>query len=177
MSADPRINPVADVQSAIRPHRDVGRPEHRGNRPRDTGRTHHEVRPRVLALRIRCQKDLLLQAEAGALTRRLIREHFVASGIGGEERAFPSGPERAVLVEHISGRRPAAIHVASRRHARIVLAPLGYRDRLTRPPIGLPRALAVDRREPEIGVLHDPAHPAGGRVVVVVLKHVAERGH
>ena len=85
------------------------------------------------------------------------------------------GAERAILVEHVPGRRAAAVDVARRRHAGIVLPPLRHRNRLAGPAIGLPGPLAVVRGEAEVRVLHHPAHAARRRIVVVVLEDVAER--
>ena len=136
---------------------------------------HDEVRPRVLLLHVRGHEDLARQLEAGAGAHRLIREDLVAAGIGGEEHALVLRAERAALVEDVAGRRAAAVDVAHRRHPRILLAPLRHRRRLAGTAIGLPRPLAVVRREAEVRVLHHPADAARRRIVVVVLEDVAER--
>ena len=175
--ADPRVDPVGDVDRAVGTDGDVRRPEQRGDRAGDAAAAAEEIRSGVLLLHVRGEEDLPFEREARALTGRLIREHLVASRLGREERPFPRRAERAVLVEHIAGRRAAAVHVARRHHAGVVLAPLRGRNRLAGPAVRLPGALAVVRREPEVGVLHHPAHAACRRIVVVVLEDVAQRGH
>ena len=138
---------------------------------------HGEVRPRVLLLHVRGDEDLAVEGEPGALPRRLVGEDLVPAGIGGEEHAFEGRAEGAVLVEHVAGRGSAAVHVADRRHAGVILTPLRHGNRLTRPAVRLPAPLAVVRREAEVGVLHHPADAARRRVVIVVLENVAERRH
>ena len=177
VAADARVDPVADVDAR---HRD---------RPRcPTGRNSVSTalvtlsppptksEPAYFCSLLEVRKIFAVEREARAGRPRLVGEDLVAAGVGGQERAVQRGAERAVLVEHVAGRRAAAVDVARRRHARIVLAPLRGRRRLARPAIGLPGALAVVRREAEVGVLHHPADAAGRRIVVVVLEDVAERG-
>ena len=175
MPADPRINPVAHIQRPVRPDRDVRRPEERVDGTGHARRAHHEIRTGILLGRVRGEKDLAVEREPRPLALRLIREHFVAPGVRGEESPFIRRAQRPVLVEHIPGRRSAAVDVADRGHPGVVLPPLRHRNRLSGPAVRLPRALPVHRREPEVGVLHHPADAARRGIVVVILKHVAER--
>ena len=60
--------------------------------------------------------------------------------------------ERAVLVEHGAGGRPAAVHVACWGNPRVVLSPLRGRHALPRTAIGLPGAVAVAGEESGVAV-------------------------
>ncbi len=172
-----RVDPVAHIQRAVGTDGNVRWAKEGFQRARRRLVATAEVRPRILLLDVRRDEHGSVERESRALAPGLIREDFIASRIRREERPLPLGPERAVLVEDIARWGATAVDVAGRRHARIVLAPFGDGNRLPGPPVHLPRPLAIDRRKPEVRVLHHPAHAAGRRVVVVVLEHVAERGH
>ena len=142
VAADARVDPVGDVDRAVGADRDVGRTEQRRHRAGDAAAAAEEVRPGVLLLLVRGDEDLPVEREVRAGRLRLVGEDLVAAGFGREERALPRRAERAVLVEHVAGRRAAAVDVAERRHARVVLPPLGHRRRLPRPAIRLPACAA-----------------------------------
>src|SRR5687767_1303953 len=89
MPTDPRVEPVGNVQRAVGTDCDVGRPEERRDVPLDASAAADEVRPGVLLLHVRGEKDLSLETKPRALSRRPICEYLVAPGLGGEERSLP----------------------------------------------------------------------------------------
>src|SRR5207244_12590699 len=68
------------------------------------------------------------------------------------------------------------INVAGRNDAGIVLAPLGRGSDLSRALVRLPATAAILRVEAEVAVLHQERGARGGRIIVVVVKDIAERG-
>ena len=131
--------------------------------------------PAYRSSRLEVMKSRRSRRKPAPSRTRLVGEDRVASGLGGEERAAPRLAERAVLVEHRTGRRAAAVDVA--RWCRCRGRPAAIRPSAppAGPTVGLPRPLAIVGGEAEVGVLHHPAHAARGRVVVVALEDVAER--
>ena len=66
VATNPRVDPVADIQRAVRTHGDVGRPEHRLERTLGGGGAAVEVRPRILLLGVGSQEDLAVESEASS---------------------------------------------------------------------------------------------------------------
>ena len=104
MPADPRIDPVADIERPVGTDGDVGRPEERRDRVGDAGGAHHKIGPGVLLLHVRGQEHLPIESETRPLADRLVGEHLVAPRVRREERPVPGRAEAAVLVEDIAGR-------------------------------------------------------------------------
>src|SRR5690606_39593285 len=105
-----------------------------------------------------------------------VAEDRVAAGLAAQQQAVPAVAERAVSIVGEAGRGTAAIDVAGGDDPRIVLAPFGHRHGLAGALVGAPLAFAVGGEEAEAAALDEVADAAGGRGVVVVEEHLAERG-
>src|SRR5690606_40692042 len=98
-------------------------------------------------------------------------------GFGAQQHAAPLRAEPVSFIDDDPGRCAAAIDIARRNHARILLSPLCGRHRLAGPSVRSPVALTVPREEPEIAVFHEKGRAARGRVVVIVVEDIAETRH
>ncbi len=175
VAAHARIEPVAHVDRAIRTHHHIGRPEMGFEVVAHPAAL--EVRAREFPFLVGSEEVEALHLEARAVRLREVTEHCVATRLAGEEHAAILLPERAVLVERHARRRTTAINVTGRGRAGILLPPLRGRGVLTGPAIRAPTALAVERAEAHVRVLHQPRRPARRRIVVVGVEDIAKGGH
>ena len=173
MAAHARIEPIGDVDGAIRTDAHVGRTEL--GLQIAGGLATEEVGARPFLLFIGGEEIEALELHAGAVGLGQVTEDDVLAGFTGEEETVPLRIEGAVLIEGHAGGRAAAIDVACRHGAGVVLTPFGDRGLLARTLVGTPGALTVGGRKTGVAAFHDQGDAAGGRIVVVALIHVAER--
>ena len=180
MPADARIDPVADVQRAVRADRDVRRPEQRLDRAfAPSASPPMKSDPGVLLLRVRGHEDLAAaEIEARAVAHRTIGKDLVAPGLGRRRTCLPTPvAERAVLVEDIAAsairrrrrRPPASMPGSSCRHSAIGTVCPGRRSACH------VRCPSSDEN-PKFAYSITQRDAACRRIVVVVLEDVAERG-
>ena len=157
MTADSGIKPVRNVESSIRTHHHIGRAEQITSLAFDEVKTIEDI-GRVLQFRVVAKDDL-------------------SPGITAQQHSGIPGGQGPVFVKTDPGGRTAAIDITGRQGSRIPLAPLGVLDRLPGALIGPPATLAVRGEESEEASFHEPGRPTSRRIIIVVLKHVPERGH
>src|SRR5690606_16143645 len=114
-------------------------------------------------------KGVACAVEGGAITEDDVAGRFTA-----QERSAPVGTEQIALVEHNAGGRASTIDVAGRHDAGIVLTPLRGGNILARTAVGVPVAGAIAREPAGVAVFKQVGRARRGRIVVVVLKHIAE---
>lgn len=129
-------------------------------------------------LRFVCRQKLhTVELVAGTVGLREVAEDDVARGFAAEEQAAPLVAEGIALVEGDAGGRAVAVDIAGGDDAGVVLAPLRDLRGLARALVSLPATFAVAGVEAEVAVFLEVGRAGGGRIVVVVLKNVAEGSH
>ena len=157
MTADSGIKPVRNVKSSIRAHHHIGRAE------------------QITSLAF--DKVKTIKAIGRILQFGMVAKDDLPPGITAQKH--PGIPRRqgTVFVKTDSGGRTTTIDITGRQGSRIPLAPLSVLDRLPGALIGPPATLAVRGEESEEASFHEPGGPTSRRIIIVVLKHVPERGH
>ena len=173
VTAHAGVEPIGDVDGAIWADRNVGGTE-LGLQDAG-GLAAEEIGTRPLLLLVGSEEVKALELHAGTIGLGQIAEDDVLAGFTGEKQAVPLGIKRTVLIEGHAGRRAAAVDVARRHGAGVILAPFCDRSLLAGALVGTPRTLAVGRSEAGVTAFHDQRDAAGRRIVVVALVHVAKR--
>ena len=150
MPANPGIEPISNINGAISADHDIGR-----------AKECREFIARLAAETIDAGKSLrritghkikALETKAGPHGLRVITKDRVTRRIRTEQRAAPSWPKRIALIKCDTGRRPCAVNIARRHHARIFLPPLRRHDTLPRATIRPPIASTIAGKETGVAV-------------------------
>jgi hypothetical protein len=171
MPADDRIEPVGHVDRPVRAHGDIARPEPLASILIDL------VPDVVRVRRGKARQELeALERESCALRLHVKAEHHIPARIRAQQEAAVPWPEGIALVAGNPGRRAGAGVVSRREDAGVSLVPVRGERVLPGAAIRLPEARAVGTEIPGVRAFHQPRHPAGHHlVVVVVLPEIAER--
>lgn len=174
MTSNSRIVPLGNIERAVGADRNVRRSEKRVNFSIGSRASTDEIWVGEFSRCVARHEVRAIQLEACSFPFGLVAEDHVPAGFADEEGADPFVAQGAVFVVNNPGGRASAVDVASGSHTWIVLAPLSHLSSLSRALVGFPAALSIVGRESEVGVFYDPADAAGGWIIVVILKDVAE---
>ena len=175
MTADTRIEPVGHVNGSIRTNSHIARAEHHLEGLLAAAAA-LEIGTRKSLLRIAGQEVEALELEISSIGFGQVAEDHIAPGFAAQQQAPVFLAQGTLLVKGDARGRSAPVDIPRRHRARIFLTPLGHRRALARTPISTPGALAIQRAETRIAILHQESRAARRRIIVVVLEDIAVGG-
>jgi len=174
VTADASVEPVSHIDSAVGADGNIRRAE-----VGDEVVGHlaaHRVHARKVLIGIRREELHAVEGESSADGLGLVAKNDIAGGFAAQEESAPFFAQRAVFVVDDSGGGAGTVDVTRRNRAGVILTPFGGRDVLAGAAIGGPTAGAITREETEVAVFLEVSRAGRGRIVVIVLEDVAERG-
>jgi len=153
MTADTGVEPIGHVYGSVWPNGHIAGAEHHLEGLL-TAAAALEVGTGIIPLGIAGQEVEALELEIGSVRLRQVAEDHIAAGFAAQQQSPVFLAQGTLLVKSDARGRSAPVDIPRRHRTRIFLTPLGHRRALARTPISTPGALAVQRAEAGIAVLH-----------------------